>query len=217
MTPPPRLAPRVAAAPPGARVARGGQAALRWRTFLATPAMTPAPRAVVVLAVLALSALLLPLGVVALAVLALAAAVFVDARAARRRPEVERRVPEVLSRGVPAELRVRAPAPAGGSVRVRQAAPAALALEHREGDGELRSEVVARRRGRHVLPAVATRVDRPARPRALGSPGRRGRPRCASSRTCAPRAGWRWPSPAGASATRARRRAGRSAWARSSS
>ena len=123
--------------------------------------MTPAPRAVVVLAVLALSALLLPLGVVALAVLALAAAVFVDARAARTRPEVERRMPEVLSRGVPAELRVRAPALAGGSVRVRQAAPAALALAHREGEGELRSEVVARRRGRHVLPPVATRSTGP--------------------------------------------------------
>ena len=123
--------------------------------------MTPAPRAVVVLAVLALSALLLPIAVVALAVLALGAAVFVDARAARRRPAVDRRVPEVLSRGVPAELRVLAPAPAGGSVRVRQAAPAALALDRREGEGELRASVVALRRGQHVLPAVATRATGP--------------------------------------------------------
>ena len=123
--------------------------------------MTPAPRAVVVLALFALSALVLPVAVVALAVLALVAAVTVDAVAARRAPTVERRVPEVLSRGVPAELRIAAPAPAGGSVRVRQAAPAALTIEQREGDGGLRSEVVARRRGRHVLPAVATRSTGP--------------------------------------------------------
>ena len=123
--------------------------------------MTPAPRAVVVLALLAVSALLLPIAVVALAVLALIAAVAVDARAARRRPTVDRRVPEVLSRGVPAELQIAAPAPAGGSVRVRQAAPAALTLDRREADGELRASVVARRRGKHVLPAVATRATGP--------------------------------------------------------
>jgi uncharacterized protein (DUF58 family) len=34
-------------------------------------------------------------------------------------------------------------------------------IEQREGDGGLRSEVVARRRGRHVLPAVATRSTGP--------------------------------------------------------
>lgn len=123
--------------------------------------MTPAPRAVVVLAVLALAALIVPIGIVALAVLALVAAVVVDARAARRAPTVSRRAPEVLSRGIPAQLSISAPAPAGGAVRVRQAAPAALEIGPREGDEELRATIVAHRRGRHVLPAVATRATGP--------------------------------------------------------
>jgi uncharacterized protein (DUF58 family) len=123
--------------------------------------MTPAPRAVVVLAVVALAALILPLAVVVLAVVALIAAVVVDARAARRTPRVQRRAPEVLSRGVPSSLRIGAAAPAGGTVRIRQAAPAALTIEPREGDGTLEARVLARRRGRHALPATATRATGP--------------------------------------------------------
>jgi uncharacterized protein (DUF58 family) len=96
-----------------------------------------------------------------LAAVALVAAVAVDARAARRRPELERQLPEVLSRGVPAKLSVRAPAPAGGALRVRQAAPPGVAVEPREGEGGLEASVVARRRGRHVLPAVAARATGP--------------------------------------------------------
>ena len=126
-----------------------------------TCAVTPAPRAVVALAVLALAALVVPIGLVLLAVAALVAATIVDARAAKRVPHVERHAPEVLSRGVPAPLDVTARPPAGGSARVRQAAPAALALERREGEGTLRTSVTAKRRGRHVLPAVATRATGP--------------------------------------------------------
>jgi uncharacterized protein (DUF58 family) len=111
--------------------------------------------------VIALSALLIPIGFVALAVLALVVATAVDARAARRKPQTERDVPEILSRGVPAELRVRAAPPAGGTVRVRQAAPQSLEIEPREGDGGLGASLVARRRGRHVLPPVATRATGP--------------------------------------------------------
>src|SRR4051794_12559738 len=99
--------------------------------------MTPAPRAVVVLAVLAFAALLVPVALVALAVVALVVAVVVDARAAKRRPQVDRQVPEVLSRGIPAELKIRALAPTGGFVRVRQPAPPALTVEPREGEGGL--------------------------------------------------------------------------------
>jgi uncharacterized protein (DUF58 family) len=123
--------------------------------------VTPAPRAVIVLAVLALCALVLPIALVALAVVALIAATVVDARAAKHKPQVERQAPEVLSRGVPSTLKIEVPAPAGGSVRVRQAAPAALTIEPREGDGSLEASVVARLRGRHVLPGVATRATGP--------------------------------------------------------
>lgn len=122
--------------------------------------MSPAPRAVAVLAVLALSALLIPIGVVALLALALVAAVVVDARAARRPPDVKRAAPEVLSRGVPAPLKITATPPVGGTVRVRQPAPASVVVEPREGEG-LEAIVTARRRGKHVLPAVATRATGP--------------------------------------------------------
>jgi len=96
--------------------------------------MTPAPRAVIVLAVIALAALVVPLGLAALAALALIVAVLVDARAARAQPQLERQTPEVLSRGIPAHLTIRAQAPAGGTVRVRQATPPALAVEPQEGE-----------------------------------------------------------------------------------
>ncbi len=123
--------------------------------------MTPAPRAVVVLAVIALAALLVPIGLVALAALALVAAVVVDARAAKREPQVDRDVPEVLSRGIPAQMTIRAPSPAGGTVRVRQPAPPVLTIDPREGDGGLSATLVATQRGRHTLPAVATRATGP--------------------------------------------------------
>jgi uncharacterized protein (DUF58 family) len=115
--------------------------------------MSPAPRAAGVLAVLALSALLIPIGVVALLALALVAATVVDARAARRRPQVTRHAPEVLSRGVPAPLTITATPAPGGTVRARQPVPADLRIEP--------GSITALRRGRHVLPAVATRSTGP--------------------------------------------------------
>jgi uncharacterized protein (DUF58 family) len=123
--------------------------------------VTPAPRAVGILAAIALSALVLPVGVCGLLAVALGVAVLVDARAARRRVSVERAIPEVLSRGVPARLQVTASVPAGGSVRVRQPAPPSLDVSPREGEGALTATVVPLRRGKHVLPAVATRATGP--------------------------------------------------------
>ena len=125
--------------------------------------MSPAPRAVVALGVIAVSALIVPLGVVALAVVALIAATVVDAVSARRDPTVVRDAPEVLSRGVPAKLAAVATAPAGGSVRIRQAAPPGLDVEPREADAELTATVTATRRGRHTLPATAARATGPLR------------------------------------------------------
>ena len=67
----------------------------------------------------------------------------------------------MLSRGVPAALRARTTAPASGTVRIRQAAPPDLELAPREADGALDATLVARRRGRHELPAPATRTRGP--------------------------------------------------------
>lgn len=122
--------------------------------------MSPAPRAVALLAVLALSALLIPIGVAALLALALLGAVVVDARAARRAPRVTRHAPEVLSRGIRAPLKVSAAPAAGGAVEVRQGAPASVEIAQRQG-AALDTTVIARRRGRHVLPAVAARSTGP--------------------------------------------------------
>ena len=115
--------------------------------------MSPAPRAVAILAVLALSALLLPIGLVAVLALALVGATVVDARAARRMPRVAREAPEVLSRGVAAPLRITAAPAAGGTVAFRQPVPANVVVEP--------DSITALRRGRHVLPAVATRSTGP--------------------------------------------------------
>ncbi len=84
----------------------------------------------------------------------------VDARAARREPTVKRTAPEVLSRGVPAPLKITATAATGGAIRVRQSAPASVDITPREGE-QLDATVTAQRRGRHVLPAVATRATGP--------------------------------------------------------
>ncbi len=123
--------------------------------------MTPAPRAVLALGAISLSAFILPIGLVALLAFALTVVTIVDARAARRRPEVRRELPEVLSRGVPSTLKINAPAPAGGAVRIRQSAPPSLTLEPREADDRLQSTLTATKRGRHVIPAVATRSTGP--------------------------------------------------------
>jgi uncharacterized protein (DUF58 family) len=119
--------------------------------------LSPTPRAAFVVGAVALAALMLPLPLVLVAELAVLTAVVADALVVRRAPPVERAVPRILSRGVAASLRL-VPGPARGSVRVRQPVPPDLRLEPSEADGELTAELVALRRGRHTLPAAATRT-----------------------------------------------------------
>ena len=123
--------------------------------------MSVAPRAAAVLAGIALLTALTSLGVGAIAALILVGALVADALAVRRAPEVRREVPRHLARGVPARLRVHAKLPGLGRLRMRQPAPAALALEPREADGELDATLVPRRRGRHTLGPVALRSEGP--------------------------------------------------------
>jgi uncharacterized protein (DUF58 family) len=124
--------------------------------------VSPTPLAAALLAAVAVSAALVG-ELAALAAVALVAGVLVDARAVRRAPGVVREVPPTLSRGVPAALTVAVRAPAAGSVRVRQAAPPDLEVTPREGDWRLDATLIARRRGRHELPAVGTRSVGPLR------------------------------------------------------
>jgi uncharacterized protein (DUF58 family) len=121
--------------------------------------MIPTPRAAALLALCAVAAVPAGWRVAAVAAAAVVAAAIVDALRARRAPRVERAHPPVVARGQPVELSVEVRA--DGPVRVRQALPADVALEPQEADGDLTGRLVARRRGRHVLPPVGVRATGP--------------------------------------------------------
>ena len=90
---------------------------------------------------------------------AVVAAAAVDAVRARRAPPLQRTHPPVVVRGAAAPLGVAVRA--DGAVRVRQALPADVTLAPQESDGDLAGELVALRRGRHVLPPVGVRASGP--------------------------------------------------------
>ena len=123
--------------------------------------MSPTTRAAWVAGAVSLSALLVPWPAVALALLAVASATVVDALSVRRAPAVARTAPRIASRGVPASFRLELAEPPPGRARVRQPLPPDVGLTPSEADDRLESVLVARRRGRHVLPAAATRVTGP--------------------------------------------------------
>jgi uncharacterized protein (DUF58 family) len=120
--------------------------------------MSPTPRLAAFLVAAALSFLFLPPAVPALVILALMAAAAADALTVRGPPSLERSVPGILARGVPSPIAVEVDA-GGAAVRVRQPVPPDLDLDPREADGRLAATLVARRRGRHPLPAPAVRVE----------------------------------------------------------
>lgn len=123
--------------------------------------MSPTPRAALALAVAALAALVLPLPAAAGLGAAIVLATLADAAAARRAPRLRRALPRILSRGVPAHLVVEAAG--GGRVRLRQPAMPDVRVTPPEAWNRLDGTVVAGRRGRHELPAVAARREGPLR------------------------------------------------------
>jgi uncharacterized protein (DUF58 family) len=123
--------------------------------------MSPTARAAAVFAVVALLALALPApAAIALAV-AVLVAIGVDIALARRPLRLHRSLPTILSRGVPARLVVDAQPSGRGHVRLRQPATPDVAVDPPESTDRIDGSVVALRRGRHVLPAVAARRDGP--------------------------------------------------------
>jgi len=120
--------------------------------------VSPTPRLAALVAATALGFLFLPPALPALVVVALLAGAAGDTFAVRRRPELTRTLPGILSRGVPANLVVDVDA-GGAAVRVRQPVPPDLDLDPREADGRLAATIVPRRRGRHPVPAPAVRVE----------------------------------------------------------
>jgi uncharacterized protein (DUF58 family) len=123
--------------------------------------VSPRPRAAYLVAGAAVSALVVPVELAVVALAAIAAVTLVDALAARRAPRVERSVPHILSRGVAAPLRLEVRDAVPGNVRLRQPLPPDVRATPSEAEGRLEATVVARRRGRHRLTAVALRVDGP--------------------------------------------------------
>ena len=121
--------------------------------------MTLTPRTALAVGAVALLALALPLAVVALLFAALAVTVAVDIALVRRQPDVVRSVSPIVVRGVPAELSLETTA--AGRVRLRQPRPVDVEIEPGQADGRLGATLVARRRGRHVLPAPAIRSTGP--------------------------------------------------------
>jgi uncharacterized protein (DUF58 family) len=119
--------------------------------------MSPTARAAVAVALIAVSAIVLPSWIAALLALAVVGATLADALVARRPVELARSLPTILARGVPAALTLTA-SPVPGRIRIRQAAPPDLVVDEQEGEAMISTTVIARRRGRHVLPAPAARV-----------------------------------------------------------
>jgi len=123
--------------------------------------VSPTPRAALLLGAIALATLVVPIGVAAIAFAIAVGAVVLDALAVRRPPEVERDVPRLLSRGVPGPLRLELETRPPGGARVRQPALPDVTVDPAESDRRLDALVVGRRRGRHVLPRPAVRLEGP--------------------------------------------------------
>lgn len=123
--------------------------------------MSPSPRAALILAAIAVSALLLPSPIAIVGAVALAVAVLIDARSVQKAPDVERRVPQILSRGIASPFRVQVALPDARSTVLVQAATPDLVVEPRSAAGSFDGTVRPRRRGRHILPALAERSEGP--------------------------------------------------------
>lgn len=114
-----------------------------------------------VIGALALSALVVPGALVVAVVAVLALATIADGVVAGRRPNLRRSMSPILSRAVPSRLVVETGVRERARIRLRQPAVPDLRIEPPEATGVLEATVVARRRGRHALPAVAARRSGP--------------------------------------------------------
>jgi uncharacterized protein (DUF58 family) len=119
--------------------------------------VSPTLRTALAVTLLALAALVLPLPLVAIGLVALAAVVAVDLRTIREPPVLRRELPRAAARGVPANVGLAQRVSVAGGVRLRQPAPPDVVLDPSEADERLDATLVARRRGRHVLPGPAAR------------------------------------------------------------
>jgi len=123
--------------------------------------LSPSPRAAFLLGAIALATLVLPPPLAIAGAVTLAVATYIDARSVRQAPQVVRKVPPILARGVPSRFQVEVSASDARTSLLVQAAPPDLLVEPREATGSFRGTIRPRRRGRHALPGVAERSEGP--------------------------------------------------------
>lgn len=122
--------------------------------------MSPTPRAGFLLGLVALSALVIPGWLAIAAAVAVVAATATDAFMVRQVPRLQVQLAPVLSRGIASPLIIEADQNTTQFL-LRQPAGPDLRIEPQEGESGLEAVVIARRRGRHLLPAPATRATGP--------------------------------------------------------
>ncbi|MFN2526531.1 MAG: DUF58 domain-containing protein [Actinomycetota bacterium] len=123
--------------------------------------MSLTPRAALIFLALVSTVLTLPIGIVSLLLLAFLAIVGGDARAAHSDVRLRRAMPRLVARGIAAPVSIEIEWPAASTVRLRQATNADVELNPSEDGSSLTAELIARRRGRHVVPPVAARGEGP--------------------------------------------------------
>ncbi|MGQ0824416.1 MAG: DUF58 domain-containing protein [Actinomycetota bacterium] len=123
--------------------------------------MSPTPRAALAYLAVALGALVLPPLVTVILAVAITLIVVVDMIDARHPLRVLRNAPKIVARGVPARLTVTPDGLAHERVELRQATPPDVDVTPSAAIGGLDAQLVARRRGRHALPAAAARREGP--------------------------------------------------------
>ena len=123
--------------------------------------MSPTPRSAAAVALIAASVVLIGPLLGGMLVAALAGAFIADAVAARRLVRARRRLSAIVPRGAASELVVELLGDDGRRLRVRQARVADVEVVPQEGEGALRAQLVALRRGRRVLPPAVVRAQGP--------------------------------------------------------
>ncbi|HTU95268.1 MAG TPA: DUF58 domain-containing protein [Solirubrobacteraceae bacterium] len=118
--------------------------------------LAPTVRAAVMLAVIALLALVVPSWLPIALALVLLGALLADGWMVRRAPTIQRSARSVLSRGASVPLRVTAHTADGRRVLLRQAPAAGIGVDGGTGISELDGAMTGVRRGRHLLPGVAS-------------------------------------------------------------
>ena len=124
--------------------------------------MSPTPLAAWLLGASAVSALLFPWPLALFISLVVVGAAAADAFSARREVRLSSDIPGLLARGVPVAFSIELD-PAQATARLRQPAPPDLVVSPAESPNRLCGTVTALRRGRHLLPAPALRIDGPLR------------------------------------------------------